>query len=159
VAGAAGIDFTTYATEAVLEPLGLRATEPVGSPAAGWRSTAPEVAVLMDQVRAPTVVHHSTMAAATTVAFPGRAGVLPGWGRHDPCDWGLGFEIRDDKVPHWTGRRASPATVGHFGGAGTFAWHDPAVAVTCVGLGDRPFDDWARTTWPALADEVLTILG
>jgi len=27
------------------------------------------------------------------VAFPGLAGVLPGLGRYDPCDWGLGFEI------------------------------------------------------------------
>ncbi|HYF44697.1 MAG TPA: serine hydrolase domain-containing protein, partial [Acidimicrobiales bacterium] len=35
VARASEIGFTTYATEAVLEPLGLAGTEPAGSPAAG----------------------------------------------------------------------------------------------------------------------------
>ena len=29
--------------------------------------------------------------------FPGLAGVLPGWGRMDPNDWGLAFELRDAK--------------------------------------------------------------
>ena len=57
--------------------------------------------------------------------FPGLGGVLPGVGRFQPLDWGLGFELRDAKHPHWTGRRNSPATFGHFGGAGTFLWVDP----------------------------------
>jgi len=149
VEAATGIPGSTYATEAVLEPLGLTHTDVVGSPAAGWRATAGDVLTLLDQVRRPTLVTPATMARATTVAFPG-------WGRHDPLDWGLGFEVRDGKAPHWTPPAASPATVGHFGGAGTFVWHDPDAGVTCVGLGDRPFDDWARTLWPALGTEVLT---
>ena len=37
---------------------------------------------------------------AATVAFPGLSGVLPGFGRQDPNDWGLGFEIRmDPRLP------------------------------------------------------------
>lgn len=156
VEASSGIPGATYAAEAVLEPLGLAHTDVAGSPAAGWRATAGDVLTLLDQVRHPTLVTPATMARATTVAFPGLAGVLPGWGRHDPLDWGLGFEVRDGKAPHWTPGAASPATVGHFGGAGTFAWHDPDAGVTCVGLGDRPFDDWARTLWPTLGAEVLT---
>ena len=57
--------------------------------------------------------------------FPGLVGVLPGFGRMDPNDWGLGFELRDAKSPHWTGARNSPRTFGHFGGSGTFLWVDP----------------------------------
>ena len=57
--------------------------------------------------------------------FPDLAGIVPGVGRFDPCPWGLGFEIRGRKSPHWTGRTNSPATFGHFGGAGTMMWVDP----------------------------------
>ena len=67
----------------------------------------------------------ATLDLATSVAFPGLAGVLPGFGRFDPCDWGLGFELRDAKAPHWTGTRNSPATFGHFGQSGGFVWVDP----------------------------------
>ena len=54
----------------------------------------------------PTLVAEETLAEATTVQFPGLAGVLPGWGRMEPNDWGLGFELRDAKSPHWTGTLA-----------------------------------------------------
>jgi CubicO group peptidase (beta-lactamase class C family) len=155
VADASGIDFATYAVEALVEPLRLEATRVVGSPAAGWRSTAPDVLALIEQVRRPTLLAHETLARATTTAFPGRAGVLPGIGRFDPLDWGLGFEVRNGKSPHWTGTSNSPATVGHFGGAGTFAWHDPEAGISCVALTDRPFGDWALEAWPRLADRVV----
>ena len=153
---ATGIDFATYATEAVLEPLDLTATVVVGSPAAGWHSTADDVLSLIRQVRRPTLLAPETVARATAVAFPGLAGVLPGIGRFDPLDWGLGFEIRGDKAPHWTGTANSPGTVGHFGGAGTFAWSDPDADTSCVALTDRPFDQWALQVWPELSDLLLT---
>lgn len=156
VAEATGIDFATYATEAVLEPLALTATVVAGSPAAGWGSTASDVLTLIGQVGRPSLLAPETVARATTVAFPGLPGVLPGIGRFDPLDWGLGFEIRGDKVPHWTGTANSPRTVGHFGGAGTFAWSDPDADTSCVALTDRPFDQWALQVWPELSDLVLT---
>jgi len=89
------------------------------------------------------------------VAFPGLRGVLPGVGRMDPCDWGLGFEIRGRKSPHWTGSRNSPATFGHFGRSGTFLWVDPEAGLALVGLTDREFGPWALDAWPALSDAVL----
>ncbi len=156
VARATEIDFDTYAREAVVDPLALASTEITGSPAAGWRSTALDVLLLVDQVRRPALLAPETMHRATTVAFPGLAGVLPGIGRFDPLDWGLGFEVRDGKDPHWTGHANSPRTSGHFGARGTFAWADPAADVSLVALCDRDFDDWALQAWPELADLVLT---
>jgi CubicO group peptidase (beta-lactamase class C family) len=103
----------------------------------------------------PTLVRPETMVIATTVAFPGLVGVLPGVGRFDPLDWGLGFELRDAKVPHWTGSANSPGTFGHFGGAGTFVWVDPAVDVATVVLTDREYGPWALDAWPKLSDAVL----
>ena len=93
--------------------------------------------------------------AATTVAFPGLVGVVPGVGRFDPCDWGLGLELHDGKSPHWMGRANSPATFGHFGGAGTFVWVDPVADVALVALTDRDFGPWALEAWPRFADAVL----
>jgi CubicO group peptidase (beta-lactamase class C family) len=81
--------------------------------------------------------------------------VLPGYGRHDPNDWGLGFELRDHKHPHWTGSRNSPRTFGHFGRTGTFLWVDPDAGLALAVLTDRDFGDWAIDAWPVLADAVL----
>lgn len=156
IAKAAGMPFASYLHEAVLQPLGMTGTTLDGSPAAGAVSTAEDLARFAAEVLAPRLLHASTMALATEVAFPGLRGVLPGYGPQDPNDWGLGFEIRGHKSPHWTGSRSAPATFGHFGQAGTFLWFDPAAATACAVLTDRPFGPWAHPLWPALTDAVLS---
>jgi len=159
VADRAGMPFATYLTEAVLAPLGMAATRLEGSPAAGLVGPLDDLARLATELQAPTLVSPSTLGAATVVAFPGLAGVLPGYNRQDPLDWGLGFEVRDDKSPHWTGRANSPATFGHFGGSGAFLWVDPAAGLACAVLSDRDFGPWAVDVWPALSDAVLAEFG
>lgn len=153
----AAMPFGTYLTEAVLEPLGMEgASLPDGaSPAAGMAGTVRDLLVLGAELLAPTVVAPETLALATSVAFPGLSGVVPGFGRYDPCDWGLGPEIRGGKQPHWTGWRNSPATFGHFGRAGGFLWVDPVAGVACATLSDQEFGPWAAAAWPALSDAVL----
>jgi CubicO group peptidase (beta-lactamase class C family) len=89
------------------------------------------------------------------VQFPGLDGVVPGFGRQQPNDWGLGFELRDAKSPHWTGSLNSPGTFGHFGRSGTFLWVDPDAGAALGVLTDRDFGDWASEAWPVLADAVL----
>ena len=85
--------------------------------------------------------------------------MLPGLGRMEPNDWGLTFELRDAKSPHWTGHRNSGQTFGHFGASGTFLWVDPAAGLACGVLTDRRFGDWAKQAWPALSDAVLAELA
>lgn len=153
---AAGLAFDTYLREAVLDPLGMRATTlGAASPAAGAVAPLDDLLRFGAELLAPTLLAPTTLAEATTVQYPGLKGRVPGIGPMDPCDWGLGFELRDGKSPHWTGSANSPATFGHFGGAGTFLWVDPAAEVACAGLTDRPFDAWALEHWPAFADAVL----
>jgi len=156
---ATGIPFGEYFAQAVCRPLGLRHTALHGSPAYAATSTVDDLVVVARELLEPTLVHRSTLDAATTVQFPGLPGVLPGFGRQVPCDWGLGFEIRDGKAPHWTGRRNSPATFGHFGRSGTFLWVDPVARLAAVVLTDRDFGDWATTAWPSLSDAVLAAVG
>ena len=98
------------------------------------------------------------MSRANAQRRAARRGVLPGFGGQDPNDWGLGFEVRGAKSPHWTGTVNSPSTYGHFGQSGTMVWVDPEAGVGLVALTDRDFGDWARTAWPELADAVLAAL-
>ena len=84
---------------------------------------------------------------------------LPGLGHQKPNDWGLGFEIRDSKSPHWTGATSSPRTYGHFGQSGTFLWVDPDAGVGCTALTDRDFGSWAIDAWPPFTDGVLAALS
>jgi CubicO group peptidase (beta-lactamase class C family) len=156
IATGAGIPFAEYLHQAVCEPLGMTATRLDGSPAADGVSTAADLARFAVELQTPTLAH--TLAEATTVAFPGLDGILPGFGRQQPNDWGLGFEIRDGKSPHWTGAGSSPRTFGHFGQSGTFLWVDPDAGVAAVVLTDRDFGPWAIEAWPAWTDGVLAAL-
>ena len=150
----AEMDFGEYLRAGVLDPLGLKA-ELRGSAASELHGTLDALLAFARELQQPTLVAPETLAEATSVQFAGLAGVLPDFGRFDPLDWGLGFELRDAKDPHWTGARNSAGTFGHFGGSGTFLWVDPAAGVALGVLTDREFGDWAKQAWPALSDEVL----
>ncbi len=158
VAAASGIRFTDYLAEGVLQPLGMAASGLEGSAAAGAVSTCADLARFAAELQAPTLLAPQTLAEATQVAYPGLDGLLPGYGMRRPNDWGLGFELRDHKSPHWTGSRNSPETFGHFGWSGTFLWVDPVAGAACIALTNRDFDQWARATWPAFSDRVLAEL-
>jgi CubicO group peptidase (beta-lactamase class C family) len=150
--------FADYMGSSVVQPLGL-AGSLRSSPAWGYRGPLDDLLALGRELLAPTLVAPETLAEATSVQFAGLAGVLPGWGRLEPNDWGLAFELRNGKSPHWTGSSNSPRTFGHFGAAGTFLWVDPDAGIACGVLTDREFGDWAKEAWPAFSDAVLAEIG
>jgi CubicO group peptidase (beta-lactamase class C family) len=155
---ASDIEFERYLAEAVFEPLGMDSSALVGgAEAAGYgaESTVADLAGFAADLLRPALVSAQMHAGAIAVQFPGLAGVLPGFGVQRPNDWGLGFEIRDGKSPHWTGSSNSGETFGHFGQSGTFIWADPTADLALVVLTDRDFDQWAYPLWPALSDGVL----
>lgn len=154
--GAAGLPFTDYLREAVLDPVGLAATEPQGSPAFGFHSTVEDLARFGRELLAPTVLHPASLADAVRVHFPGLPGMLPGVGRFDPCDWGLGFERNFGRPGHWAGTRVSGDTFGHFGGSGSFLWVDPARGVAVACMTQRDFGPWGLQAWPPLCDAVAS---
>ena len=155
IEGKAAMPFSEYLAEAVVAPLRMASTELRGSAASECFGPLRALLAFGRECLAPTLLAPETFAEATSVAFPGLVGVVPGIGRQDPCDWGLGFELKGAKEPHWTGARNSPRTYGHFGGAGTFLWIDPDAALALGCLTNRDFDDWALQAWPALSDAVL----
>ena len=154
VANRAQMPFERYLAEAVLEPLEMGA-ELRGSPAADLHGSLDDLVRFARELLEQRLIAPETLAEATSVQFPGLAGVIPDVGRFDPNDWGLGFELKDGKHPHWSGNRTSPRTFGHFGGSGTFLWVDPEAAVALACLTDREFDAWALEAWPELSNAVL----
>ena len=154
VAAGAEMPFADYFREAVVVPLGLRGSLQ-GSPASEYVGPLDDLLALGRELLAPTLIAQETLDEATTVQFPGLDGVLPSWGRHEPNDWGLTFELRDHKSPHWTSSLNSPRTFGHFGQSGTFLWVDPELGAACGVLTNKDFGDWAKTAWPAFNDSVV----
>jgi len=154
-----GIEFGRYLAEAVFEPLAMGTTRlEGGAEAAGFgaTSTVADLATFAGELLRPSTVSAQLHAEATAVQFPGLDGVLPGYGRQRPNDWGLGFEIRDSKSPHWTGAGNSVRTYGHFGQSGGFIWADPVAELALVVLTDRDFGEWALGVWPAISDSVIS---
>jgi CubicO group peptidase (beta-lactamase class C family) len=147
----AEMPFAEYFT-AVWEATGIVLEGSAGSGASG---TIADLVALARELERPERIAAETLAEAYTVQFPGLVGVLPGFGRQEPNDWGLGLELRDGKSPHWTGTRNSQRTAGHFGGSGTFLWIDPDAHLAVACLTDRQFGDWAKEAWPRLSDAVL----
>ncbi len=163
VESASGMPFADYLRDAVFAPLGMERTRLDGSPAHQVWSTADDVARFAAEVVSPALLSAPTAADAISPQYPTLGGIVPGVGRFETSPWGLGFEIRGDKQPHWTGARNSRATYGHFGGSGTLMWTDPGATVdgvplTLIALTDRRFDEWADTAlrvWPEVADAVI----
>jgi CubicO group peptidase (beta-lactamase class C family) len=153
VAERAEMPFEEYLRRAVLEPLEMGA-ELRGSAGSHLYGRLDDLLKLAQELLEPTLIAAETLAEATTVQFPGLAGVIPEMGRFDPNDWGLGFELKDEKPGHWSGTETSPLTFGHWGGSGTFLWVDPEAELALGVLTDREFGDWAKAAWPKLSDEV-----
>lgn len=155
VAEAAGMPFVDYLAAGVLEPLGMSSTIWPGTPSAGGLGPVRDVLALGRELLRPTLIAPETLAAATTVTYPGLAGILPGYGHQASNDWGLGFELKDHKFPHWTGTRNSSATFGHYGRSGSFLWVDPQAGLACAGLASKDAGTWSSTSWPVISDAVL----
>lgn len=155
IAERAGLAFETVLGSWVFAPLGMDATWLLGRASEGLHGTIGDLTAFASELLRPTLIAPERFRMSTTVAFPGLVGVVPGVGRFDPCDWGLGPELHDGKAPHWMAERNSPATFGHFGGAGTFLWVDPVADRALAVMTDREFGPWALAAWPTFSDAVL----
>ena len=146
-----GMSFADYAREGVFEPLEMHNTEIYGSAGHGGRSTVADLTAFVKELLSPQLLAPETLAEAYTNQFGDLRGIVPGYGMQKPCPWGLGFEIKGEKSPHWTGDTMPPETVGHFGMSGTYVWVVPgggtSISAAMVVLTDREFGDWAKPLW------------
>ncbi len=159
VADRVGMPFAEHLSLEVLEPLGMSSTTLEGSPAHAARGTVDDLLRFARELLDPQLLDTDLHATATSPAFPGLDGVVPGFGRQSPNDWTLGFERKSDKDPHWTGTQLHPDTFGHFGQSGSFLWVDPSRDLAAAELANQPFDDWAKRAWPAFNDRLVEAAG
>lgn len=156
---ATGYDYAEWMEQTVVAGLGMVDLDVTGSPAAGYRGSIRDLLAVGRELLEPTLISRDLWEQARRVQFEGLAGILPGYGRQKPNDWGLGVEIRGNKDPHWTGSGSSPRTVGHFGQSGSFLWADPERGLTAAFLGDRPFGEDHVRVWPGVTDAILERFG
>lgn len=149
------IVFSDYLQDAVFSPLVMAKSFLNGSSAKDVVSCVDDLSAFAIEMRNPILISNAYAGLSTTTQFAELEGVVPGVGRFNPCNWGLGPEIHGIKHPHWMGTRNSASTFGHFGGTGSFLWHDPAANISCVGLCELEFDAWAMHHWPIFFDAVL----
>jgi CubicO group peptidase (beta-lactamase class C family) len=84
--------------------------------------------------------------------LPGGVGGVGEW--PELC-WGLGFDVRGRREPHWSGTSLSPRAGSHFGASGTLAWLDPEQGIGLVALANRgSYSGWWREPWAALGTAV-----
>lgn len=154
---ATGYQLDRWVELSVLEPLGLASILIPGSPAHSGMGNAVDLAAFTRELAAPTLVSADTAKLFTSVAFPGLSGVLPGYGKQNPCDFALGFEVYDAKQPHWLSSAQSMQTFGHFGQAGSFIWVDPATGRSAAFLGAKPFSQIHKRLWPLLNQQIAAL--
>jgi CubicO group peptidase (beta-lactamase class C family) len=91
------------------------------------------------------------------VQFPGIAGGIESFQTWEVADWSLGCDVRDHKRPHWTGGRAAPSTLSHFGASGTLFMADYEAGVGLVALANRgTYSGWPMRPghWQDLCDSL-----
>ena len=155
-ARAGAVSVAAFLAGRVLEPLGMHDTVIVGPAAHGAVGPVSDLALLARELLAPRSLRTIVVDDAIAPSFPGLVGVLPGFGRQEPNDWGLGVELHGHKSPHWMPPSASASCAGHFGQSGAFVWADREVGLAAVAATGTDFGPWAAEAWPRDGERWLT---
>ena len=153
VGGASAAD---WLAQRVFTPLGMAATALEGRPASGVVGSARDLATLAVAWLRPDGVSRATRDRMVAPYIPGLAGVVPGFGRFDPCPWGLGPEVAGEKH-HWMGDWP-PESFGHFGQSGSLALMNAREGIGVVAVAGAPFGPWAVELWPRWSSGLLARL-
>ncbi len=136
----------TWLAERVFAPLGMSSALE-GRAAAGVVGSTNDLVALVVAWLAPGLVGAATRDRAVAPYLAGLAGVVPGFGRFDPCPWGLGPELAGAKH-HWMGDWP-PASFGHFGQSGALALANADEGLAVVATSTVAFGPWAVELWPS----------
>jgi CubicO group peptidase (beta-lactamase class C family) len=159
VAEAAGMDFADWMRREVAGPLGMDQTDVSGRPSAGASSSIEDLLIFGREVLRPTLIPAALRDLALSVSHPGLRGIVPGYGSYADNQWGLGFEIKGAKTPHWLSDTLPPETAGHFGALGSFLFIDRSHDVAAAFLSGVPFGEEHKRIWPPLTAEIVARYG
>lgn len=159
VADAVGMDFADWMLREVVLPLGMEQTDVTGRPSAGARASIEDLLIFGREVLRPTLIPGALRDLALTVSHPGLRGIVPGYGSFADNTWGLGFEIKGEKSPHWLSDTLPPETAGHFGAQGSFLFIDRSRDLAAAFLSGVPFGEDHKRIWPSLTAEIIARHG
>ncbi|GAB6859427.1 serine hydrolase domain-containing protein [Microbacterium xylanilyticum] len=159
IADAAGMDFVDWMLREVTLPLGLDRTDVTGRPSAGALASIEDLLIFGREVLRPTLIPAALRDLALTVSHPGLRGIVPGYGSYADNQWGLGFELKGVKSPHWLADTFPPETAGHFGALGSFLFIDRSRDIAAAFLSGVPFGEEHKRIWPALTQEIADRYG
>jgi beta-lactamase class C len=143
-----------------LEPYNSAFWRSLALPWAGLVTTAEGALALVRAFQgAPAVfLRPDTRAEATRDQTGGLAGGFVEPLYWSPCPWGLGPDLRGDKMPHWAPAEAGPDSFGHSGASGCLAWAAPAPGVAWAMLGTRTADSgWLLRRAPAIGAAIVEV--
>ena len=159
VADAVGEPFADWMTREVIGPLGMTETDVTGRPSAGARASIHDLLSFGREVLRPRLIPAGLRDLALTVSNEGLRGIVPGYGGYPDNQWGLGFELKGAKSPHWLADSFPPETAGHFGAQGSFLFIDRSRDIAAAFLSGVAFGDEHKRIWPALTEEIATRYG
>ena len=159
VAEAAGMPWAEWMKREVAQPLGMNDIDLSGRPSADYRASIADLLTFGREVLRPTLIPVALRDLALMVSQPGLRGVVPGYGSFDDNQWGLGFELKGTKSPHWLSDSFTPETAGHFGGKGSFFFVDRSRDIAAAFLSGVTFGDEHKRIWPPLTDEIAARFG
>lgn len=159
VADAVGMPFAEWMAHEVTGPLGMTETDATGRPSAGAKSSIHDLLIFGREVLRPTLIPASFRDLALTVSHEGLRGIVPGYGGYPDNQWGLGFELKGRKSPHWLSDTLPPETAGHFGAQGSFLFIDRSQDLAAAFLSGVPFGDEHKRIWPSLTEEIVARYG
>ncbi len=131
----------------VFRPLGMGSTHLNGRPAAGVEGSTRDLMTLGVAWLRPDGISRRTRDRMITPYAPALSGVVPGFGRFEPCEWGMGPELAGDKA-HWMGGWP-PESFGHFGQSGSLLLLNAREGLGIAVTNTVPFGPWAVEHWPA----------
>jgi CubicO group peptidase (beta-lactamase class C family) len=131
----------------IFKPLGMSASLE-GRPSAGVVGSCEDLAKLAAEWLHPVLMAEKDRDEVRQVNLPELNGVVPGFGRFEPCWWGLGVELRGQKN-HWMGDWA-PLSFGHFGQSGAFLLVNVEEGIALVATSSVEFGPWASELWGSL---------
>lgn len=130
----------------VFRPFGMSSAILEGRPAAGVSSSTEDLMRLAVAWLRPDGIARETRNRMITPYLADLNGVVPGFGRFTPCEWGLGPEIRGQKQ-HWMGDWPAQS-FGHFGQSGALLLLNAQENIGLVATSTEPFGPWAVELWP-----------
>lgn len=159
VADAVGMDFADWMLREVTLPLRMESTDVTGRPSAGARSSVDDLLRFGREVLRPELIPADLRDLALRVSHPGLRGVVPGYRSYPDNQWGLGFELKGTKSPHWLDDTLPPETAGHFGALGSFLFIDRSRDLAAAFLSGVPFGEEHKRIWPGLTAEIVQRYG